>query len=363
MRFVIDKSAVNKNAAKIVDLADKSQVIGVVKANGYGLGTVEFAKILIQNGIDFLAVSSLGQAEALRKADINEDILLLTPVATVKDAEEAVMLNLTATVDSAYSAELLNSVAIKNSATVKAHIKIDTGFGRYGFLPGEETKIKEVILKSNNIEFTGIYSHFSSAFVKKSKYVDRQFDTFKQMTEKLEDAGIDCGKRHIANSSAFFQYPSTRLDAVRIGSAFLGRLAVPNFVGLEKIGYLECEITAVKILPKKHNIGYGNTYKTKKASKIAVVPLGHIHGYYTESRRDCYRVRDIVRYILNDLKLLKSGNKEYCTINGKSVPVIGRVGLTHTVLDVSGIECTPGDKAVFEINPLRLDSSVERIFV
>ena len=150
MRFVIDKSAVNKNAAKIVDLADKSQVIGVVKANGYGLGTVEFAKILIQNGIDFLAVSSLGQAEALRKADINEDILLLTPVATVQDAEEAVMLNLTATIDSVYSAELLNSVAIKNSGKVKAHIKIDTGFGRYGFLPGEETKIKEVILKSKN---------------------------------------------------------------------------------------------------------------------------------------------------------------------------------------------------------------------
>ncbi|HZK39287.1 MAG TPA: alanine racemase, partial [Clostridia bacterium] len=215
----------------------------------------------------------------------------------------------------------------------------------------------------DSIDFTGIYSHFSCSFAKSPESVDRQMEKFLAVTQVLENAGVNCGVKHIANSSAALLYPATHLDCVRIGSAFLGRLAVPNIYGLHKIGLMECEVTAIKDLPKNHNIGYGDAYKTKKPVRIAIIPIGHTHGFGLEKRKDCFRLRDVARYVLNDIKLLFGKEKLYCRIGGEQVPVIGRIGLTHTAVDISGIDCEPGNIAVFEINPLQVDAWVERVLL
>ena len=363
MRYVTNKSALVENAQIIKKIAGPVPVIGVVKGNGYGLGTVPFANVLVECGIGILAVACVEEAQYLREAGIALPILLLTPPANADIANMMVALELVACVGSVNSADLLDTAAKAKGVHAKAHIKIDTGLGRYGFLPGEENKIIDIYNSCESLDFTGIYSHFSCSFAESPASVNRQLKKFLAVTQNLESEGFDCGIKHIANSSAALLYPDTHLDCVRIGSAFLGRLAVPNTYGLQKIGLMECEIAAIKDLPKSHNIGYGDAYQTKKPLRVAIVPLGHIHGFGMEKRRDCFRLRDVARYIFGDVKLLFGKEKLTCKIGGKTVPVIGRIGLTHTTVDVTGVACTVGDTATFEMNPLQVDALVERAFV
>lgn len=363
MRYVVEKSSLVENARIIKGIAGSVPVIGVVKGNGYGLGTVAFAEVLIECGIGVLAVACIEEAKALRSAGITLPILLMTPPANADIAEKIVELNIIAAVDSLSSAELLDAAAKAKAVKAKAHIKIDTGLGRYGFLPGQENRIIDIYNSCDNIEFTGIYSHFSCSFAKSPESVNRQLKEFLGVTQKLENEGYDCGVKHIANSSAALLYPATHLDSMRIGSALLGRPAVPNTVGLRKVGMMECEIAAVKDLPKNHNIGYGDAYKTKKPLRIAIVPIGHIHGFGMEKRKDCFRLRDVARYVLGDVKSMFGQATLTCLIGGKQVPVIGRIGLTHTTVDVTGVDCAVGDTARFEMNPLQVDALVERVFI
>lgn len=362
MRYVIDKFSLIENVQTIKKIAGAVPIIGVVKGNGYGLGTVRFAEVLVECGIGVLAVACIEEGQALRDSGIALPILLLTPPANADIANSIVSLELIAAIDSHASARLLDTAAKAKAVRAKAHIKIDTGLGRYGFLPGEENEIIDVYNSFDSIDFTGIYSHFSCSFAESPESVNRQSEKFLAVTQTLESAGLDCGVKHIANSSAALLYPTTHLDCVRIGSAFLGRLAVPNLYELNKIGFMECEIAAIKNLPKNHNIGYGDAYKTKKPVRIAIVPIGHTHGFGLEKRKDCFRLRDVARYVLNDIKPLFGKDKQYCRIGGQQVPVIGRIGLTHTAVDITGIDCEIGHIAVFEMNPLQVDPMVERVF-
>lgn len=362
MRYVINKSFLEDNIHIVKKETDAVPIIGVVKGDGYGLGIVPFAKILIECGIRFLAVARISEAEALRDAGITEPILLLTPAFSLAEAVKAVALGLTVTVDTTRGARLVDEVSAEHGVKTQAHIKIDTGLGRYGFLPGAEDEIAAMCRETKNLAFTGCYSHFHSSFSQSPAAINEQLEAFHTVVSRLEAAGVDCGMKHIANSSAALKYPKTRLDAVRIGSAFLGRLAIPNTYGLKKIGFMECEISEIKDLPKNHNIGYGDVYRTKKPLRIAIAPMGHIDGFGMEKSRDIYRFRDNLRFLMNDLKAFIGDNRMFCVLNGKRVPLVSRVGLTNIVLDVTGIDCVEGDIAVFDVNPLLVDSGVERFY-
>ena len=115
------------------------------------------------------------------------------------------------------------------------------------------------------------------------------------------------------------------LDAVRIGSAFLGRILTENKLGLKKIAYLESNVIEVKTLPKGYNIGYANTYKTKRETKIAVIPVGYMDGFGVVKANDTYRIFDCIRYIYHDIRAIISDMKVYVEINGRKFPVLGRV--------------------------------------
>ncbi len=363
MRYVVEKPSLAVNIRLIKKEMGEVPVIGVVKGNGYGLGLVPFTKVLIEYGINVFAVARIDEAVALRISGIELPVLLLTPATTATDADTAVMYRITATIDSLASAELLDNAAKEHAVKANAHIKIDTGLGRYGFLPGAESEITGIYRNFNNIEFTGCYSHFYASFSPNPASVSKQMKIFNTVIKSLESAGINCGLKHIANSSAALKYPETRMDAVRIGSAFLGRLAIPNACGLKRIGHMECEISEIKELPINHNIGYGDVYRTKKPLRIAIIPIGHIDGFGMEKRRDSFRLRDTLRQIWHDAKPIFGDNNMYCLINGKNLPLVSRIGLTNIFVDVTGTDCKAGDIASFEVNPLTVDSAVERVYI
>ena len=356
INYFVDKDILRDNINIIKSLAGSTPRIAVLKCDGYGLGLVEFAKFLMYRGIEIFGVSALEEALILRKAGISGEIILLASNAVPEDCEAIVENNIIATVGSVDAAKALDEAGKKLEKTPRAHIEINTGMGRCGFDAEDIKWINE--LRTKNIEYCGTFTHFSFSFSKKDSDILNQLDRFKKAIKKLRNAGFDTGVVHAANSHAFLKYPKTHFDAVRIGSAFLGRVNGAKSFGLKPVGYIESHVCDINYLKKGENIGYGNTYKAKRDIKTAIVPVGYFHGFMTEKSKDTFRLRDILRYILGDL----IPKKRYAEINGEKYEIIGRCATLNIIIDVTGSSVQPGDIVKLKANPLLLDSGVKKVY-
>ena len=328
-RLVINKEELRHNINKIKEYTksisnnNNYTIIAVVKNNGYGLGLLQYVEFLRDNGIDYFALATLEEALELSKANIVENILLLSPLYNKSEIEEAVKNNITVTIDSIENGQAINELA-KKGYNIKAHIKIDTGFGRYGFLYND---IENILYTIRNLEpsvqIEGVFSHFSISYYKNNKHTKLQFERFKRILNILEENNINIRLKHICNSPAILNYPEMCLNSARIGSAFIGRVASENNIGLKKIGILRTSVAEIKTLPKGFNISYLNTYKTKKETKIAILPVGVADGFNVSGRVDMFRTIDKIRRIVRETKGLFKNQKLTAVINEKRYNVIG----------------------------------------
>ena len=242
---------------------------------------------------------------------------------------------------------------------VRVHLKIDTGFGRYGFIYNKRDEMVEALKGIQNIKIEGTFTHFSISFYDE-KYTKLQFKRFIDVIEVLKMNKIETGMLHACNSSAFLKYSNMHLNAVRIGSAFIGRLSFQNDIGLRKIAYLESKISEIKELPKNFNIGYSNTYKTRKKAKVAIIPCGYMEGMNIGNNRDMFRAIDKLRYIIRDIKdSFKKQNIEV-KIKNNTCNVLGRIGTYHITCDITDKDANIGDKVVINVNPKFVNSDVRR---
>ena len=351
-RLVIDTAALRKNIAAIRKQADGAPVYAVVKGNGYGLGLVPFAKLLKEEGIDHFAVTETADAVALREAGLEtEEILMLTPITDEDELRTLIENNIILTISSNNDAVYASGVAEKMAAVAAVHIKVDTGMGRYGFSPYDVNEIAAIYEYLQSLAVCGIYTHLHSAF-SSPKATRAQYEAFEGLLKKLHDRGYETGTAHIANSSALYRHPEMKMDAVRVGSAFLGRLSFKGGKELAKIGWAESPLTELRFLQQGSTVGYGAGYVTKKYTQIAVLPIGWYHGFGIEKGRDLWRIRDCIRGCLSLVKAALTRKKLYVTVNGHKARVLGHIGMVNTVIDVTNITCVPGDMARLEINPL-----------
>lgn len=330
-QLVVNKEDLKHNINRIKDYTkkisndDNYTIIAVVKGNGYGLGLNEYSEVLVENGIKYLAVATFEEAIELRKKQKDVNILMMSPLYNKQELEETVKSNITIAIDSKENADAVNELANKGY-NIKVHLKIDTGFGRYGFIYDDfENILNTVQSLKPNVEIEGIFTHCSDAYRKNNKHTLEQFKRFTDVIEKLEANNIKIKLKHICNSPAILNYPEMHLTAARIGSAFVGRVCSENNIGLKKIGELELNIAEVKDIPKGFNISYLNSYKTKDKTRIAIIPIGYLEGYNVTQKTDMFRIADKLRRALHELKSIFKKQKITVVINEKRYNVIGTI--------------------------------------
>ena len=316
---------------------------------------------MLEEGVSALAVLHFREAEALRGAGIGAPILMLTPAVTPAQADAVLRLDLTASVDGAQSCALLESAAERAGRTVPVHLMLDTGFGRYGWLPAETDALLRDLKCCSRLRVEGIYSHLQDAYTARAAGVGRQLALFTSTADALERAGLSVGTRHLAATAAALRFPETRLDAVRVGSAFYGLLPFADKWGFCPVGHLECEVSAVKRLPAGHNVGYGGLCRTKRETTIAVVNAGHVDGWGVVPVRDSFRLRDRLRYLKADLFSLWRDERTFVEIGAQRFPLLGRFTMSNVIVDVTGGDVRPGDIVRIELAPTYASGWVPRV--
>lgn len=354
-RYIIDKSKLIENVNTLKQMA-KVPIIGVVKGNGYGFGIKEFTTVLKECGIKTFAVTEVTDIPILKEILDDEDILVMRSTCLEDEAKIIAQNGCIATIGSLDACKVMDKVSKELNVKTKCHLKIDTGMGRYGFMPSE---ISDAIkcYDSKNLEFVGVYTHFSSAFRNK-ELTKAQLVMFKDTVNELQKAGCNTGTVHCANSPALLNAEDVCLDSVRLGSAFTGRVITTKKTKLNRLGVLESNVIDIKTVPKGYSVGYNGTYKTKRETKIAIVPIGHYDGFGLTKEKELYTFR----YVLSVVKRFLKKQQMYVRINGRMYHVIGGIGLSHTAVDITDSDVKCGDTATIDISPLMVNPRIERIY-
>ncbi|WP_027634442.1 alanine racemase [Clostridium hydrogeniformans] len=314
----IDLDAIAHNMKEVKTLLKDKEIIAVIKADAYGHGAIDVAPVLLENGATKLAVAVITEAMELRHVGIDAPIMILgyTPIDFAKELIEN---DIEQSVYSLDYAKELSEEALRRGKKAKIHIVIDTGMGRLGFLPNEES-FKEVleICSLGGLQVEGIFTHFASSDEEDKEYTHEQLRKLQEFCNKLSLEGININIKHAANSGAIVDLPETYLDGVRAGILLYGYYPSHD-VDMKKIDLkpaltLKTKVAYVKKLDKDMYISYGRTFKTERESIIATLPIGYADGY---SR-------------------LLSG-KVQVIINGKLANVVGRICMDQCMIDVTDI--------------------------
>ncbi|MBZ2176021.1 alanine racemase [Schnuerera sp. xch1] len=294
-------------------------VTAVVKANAYGHGSIKAAETFLQNGGDRLAVATLSEGIEIRNANIDVPILILgyTPQSQFS---LAIKYDITQAIYNYESAKSFSEAAINLGKTGIIHLKIDSGMGRIGFLPTDESMEQIIkISKLPNIKIEGAFTHFATADEADKTYTRLQYKRFSTFIERIEKRGISIPIKHISNSAAIIDFPEYNLDMVRAGIILYGFYPSDevnkNKVKLKPAMNLKAKISNIKTVTEGTGISYGQIFVTKRKSKIATIPIGYADGF---------------------TRLLTSKGEVY--IKGKRAPIVGKICMDQCMIDVTDIE-------------------------
>ncbi|MGM9522432.1 MAG: alanine racemase [Oscillospiraceae bacterium] len=344
--LIIDKTAIKNNLAAVKSRAKGAEVYADLTGDAYGMGLLTTAKLLRDEGIRTFAVSDPRDAEILRGAGfIEERLMMLRSTADSEELEKLIDLNVVCTVGSYDAAVAINGIAEARKTVCEVQIKIDTGLGRYGFIANETDKIASIYKYMPNLAIVGIFSTYSQSW-KSKKITLSQFDAFQEVLEKLVGMGFELGVTHICDSAALFRYDFGRMDAVRIGTAFSGRVAGGGVPGLTKVGYIEAGIEEVGWFPKGHRIG---SAVLKKPARLAVLSVGYYHGFGVNRPEQEQSIWDVIR---------SRRRMPSVKIGGQRVKVVGEIGMMHTIVDVTKLNCRVGDPAIMDVDPVNVKGLV-----
>jgi alanine racemase len=314
----IDLQALDHNYRVLRTLVASSvRFLAVVKADAYGHGAVAVSRRLEGLGVDFFGVTTVQEGVALRTAGITRPILVLSGVCA--DALDPVFAyRLTPMLFRLEIAEPLSREARRRGETLPVHLKVDTGMGRIGILPDQVPSAIRELGKHENLTIEGIASHFSTADEEDPSFTHEQLNRFSSVVDQVELLGIRPSFCHVANSAALFTRPTAHLNMVRPGIMLYGANPTPGFTErdiLRPVMSWKTRVRDVRDVPSGFPISYGRTHTTSRPSRIAALPVGYADGY---SR--------------------SLSNRGQVLVQGQRAPVVGRVCMDWTMIDVTDID-------------------------
>ena len=350
--YVVETEKLSYNIELLKERANGVPIWAVVKGDGYGIGILPLAKLLREHGVDHFCVTELSEAQQLRENGFEKEQILMLRQSVDREEIHALMeLRVILTVGSLAAADAVEEVAGARSEKAEVHLKVDTGMGRFGFLPSQAEQLLTMYQSRTHMTICGIYTHFDCAF-NNDRRTEEEFASFMEVVEAIRAAGYETGTVHCCNSSAFLRHKKMHCDAVRLGSAILGRMAFST--GLKPVGYAEAKIDELRILPKGHSTGYGAIWTAKEDTQIAIVPVGWHNGLHVSCRSDVRTFSDCLRAILRGVRSIFRRDSHTVRVGEQRCPVVGAVGMLHIAVDVSKVNCKVGDLVRMEINPLHV---------
>ncbi len=318
----IDLSALKHNIREIRRITEKdADIMAVVKADAYGHGAYETAKILLENGATGLCIATMDEAVHLRRSGITARLLLLGGTDVTRYAD-AIRYKVDLAIFDTESAQMLSDEAVKLGGTCDIHIKLDTGMGRIGFPGTEGSSIDEIekICSMPGLNHYGIFSHFAVADTPDDDYTRAQFDIFMSGIKELEARGITFTKKHICNSAGIMRFPEMHLDMVRAGLILYG-LMPPGCpepvkkIDLQPVMAWYAKVMHVKTIPEGASVSYGRAFIAERPTKVITVSVGYADG--------------LSRRFSNGFELM---------VKGQRLPIIGKVCMDMCMLDATDFE-------------------------
>jgi len=298
----------------------------VVKANGYGHGAREVAKALEHEGSDAFGVATLEEGVELREAGIRSPIVILAGFYPAQ-IDQLLRHRLIPVAIEPDGLRRLETLARKRGVSLGFHLKVDTGMGRIGFLASEIDSWLPELSRLRSLRLGGLFSHFSHAENVGGIYTQNQLKLFHGLVARLRSAGYYPPLVHLANSAAVIALPSAYFSMVRPGLMLYGIYPSPGMasqVALKPVLSWKTRVLQLKKIPKGSSISYGQTFVTRRESLIATLPVGYADGYP---------------------RLLS--NRGAVLVRGKRAPIVGRVCMDLTMIDVTDIRgVQQGDEVV-----------------
>ncbi|MBN1956167.1 MAG: alanine racemase, partial [Anaerolineae bacterium] len=323
----LNLGAIAHNCEQLADLAGPSvELMLVLKADAYGHGAVRIAHTVLAHGAQRLAVACLSEAVTLREAGIDAPILIPGYVPPWQ-ARAAVLHNVTCAAFAEEVVQALSTAAQDLRVMARLHLKVDTGMGRLGLFPDEAITFMERVGHLPGIVWEGIFTHFPVADAPADDaYTEEQVRRFAALLGELAAAGYTFPLVHAANSAGLLRFSDARFNLVRPGIALYGLAPGPDTAlpaGFRPALRFKTTVAQVKTFPPGASISYGQTYRTTGQERIAVLPVGYADGF----RRAPYHWGEVL-------------------VRGRRAPIVGRVCMDYTMVDVTAI---PGVRAGDEV--------------
>lgn len=318
----------------------ETKIMAVVKADAYGHGAIECARELESAGADWFCVALVEEAVQLRRTGIQKPILCVGGFWRGQ-SEIIIEQRLTPVIFQLEAAQELDARARAAGRRTPYHLKIDTGLGRLGIPLAEVPDFVRALKRLDFLAFEGILTHFADADGETTEYTDGQIDAFEKALAIVRNEGFDPTIRHLASSAGLHAYPASHGTLVRTGASLYGlsrdvltkRIAP---LDVRPVMSLHSRIIQLKTVPAGATLGYGRTFKAAHASRIATIPIGYADGW--------------PRALSNLGRVI---------VAGSFAPIVGRISMDLTMIDVTGIP----DVALGEETMLIGESAGNRILI
>ena len=314
------------NLTAIQKSVGDKKLLCVVKANGYGHGSIQIAKSIADIKNVQFAVFSIDEALELRSAKIKNEILVFSKLQknNIKLAyEEDIILNLSSFDDINH----IESFHLKNKVSPKYHLKFDTGMTRLGFNLDDAEAIYKSLSKSLHPYIDGVYTHFATADEGDLSYAEKQLNDFKMVIEKVENFGMKFKFIHCSNSGAVLNLEESYFNMIRVGMLLYGALPsneLSNSIGIKPVMSFCGSIVNVRKVKKNTPVSYGGVYKTGSDTNIAVIQTGFADGF--------------------PRPWFENG---YVIYNGQKFKIAGRVCMDQLMIDFGNVVPEIGDDVLF----------------